>query len=349
MDIIRKLQEVLDCAVESGEELGCQLAVYRNGELLCSLSSGFTSVEKTHRVTEKTLFPVFSVGKGIVTTLIHILHEQGKIDYDAPVATYWPEYACNGKGETKVWHILTHRAAVHRFPEDFPYLDQFDWKKSCQALAGMAPLDTIGGMHHYHGGNYGVLVGHLAELAAGKPLSDLLREEIYTPLGIDGIFFGLPRERFEDTARIDNNEVQPWLLNFNSMETLGGLNPSTNGCMNAESLARFYASLIGTGLHGKRLLTQETVENATILRRIPEDVVTSRDWAKFGLGYVLCGPLGNVGRIFGQGGACGSEGFADKETGIAVGFTKNRESPNHPDHPIRNEISRILGLPERWW
>ena len=349
MDTVKQLQNALDRAVESGEELGCQLAVYKDGKLFCSLCSGFTSGERDRYVTGETLFPVFSVGKGVVTTLIHLLYEQGKIDYDAPVTQYWPEYGSCGKAETRLWHILSHRSGLYDFPADFAPDDKFDWERSSLALAGMEPLDTIGGMHHYHAQTYGVLAGRIAELATGRALNSLLKEYIFDQLGTDAVFFGLPADRFPECARIVADDPGAWQLEYNSMKILGGFNPSSNGCMNALSIARIYASLIGSGLHGKRLLKDETVDNATVLKRAPEDPVMPGEWAKFGLGYALCGPEGDLGRIFGHGGACGSEGFADKASGLAVGFTKNKASRNHPNHPLRNQISRILGIPERIW
>lgn len=348
-DPVKQLQAVLDEAVDKGEELGCQLAVYKDGELLCSLSAGSTSADRSKPVTENTLFPVFSVGKGIIATLIHILYEEKVLDYDDPVIRYWPGYGCGGKEATRIWHILSHRAGVYKFPADFPFEEQFNWQASTACLAAMTPLDTIGGLHHYHARSFGILAGRIAELAAGKSLDLLLKEKIFVPLGIKGIFFGLPEEKFSETAQIDANGIQSALPDFNSKKILGGLNPSSNGCMNALSIAKVYASLTSSGLRGNRLLKDETVTNATILRRTPEDVLKPGDWTKFGLGYALCGPPEDFARMFGHGGACGSEGFADKKTGLAVGFTKNRVSRNHPDHHTRNQISRILGIPERVW
>ena len=119
--------------------------------------------------------------------------------------------------------------------------------------------------------------------------------------------------------------------------------------MNAEAIAKVYASLIGSGIDGVRLLSGDTVEKATVLMRSEDDPLIFEKWDKFGLGYALCGPRENLGRMFGHGGACGSEGFADKETGYAIGFTKNRLNATHPAHPTRNAISEALGLPERIW
>ena len=350
MGTVEKLQQVLDEAVDSGEECGCQLAVYQHGKLLCSLYSGFATPDKKIKVDENTLFPVFSVGKGIMAALMHILHEQGFYDYDDLAGSYWQEYACNGKEMTSILHVLTHRSGLYQFPDGMPFEEQFQWAKACSVLASMASLDCIGGKHHYHARTFGVLTGRLAELMTGEKLQVLLEKNIFDVLGIDRIFFGLPETRFRELALIDDTaHANSYLTQFNQMSVLGGLNPSSNGCANALSLAKLYAALLPEGVEGKSLLKSQTVENATILRRTPDDPVLPEQWTKFGLGWVLCGPDDAPERMFGHGGACGSEAFADKKSGLAVGFTKNRVSKSHPNHQLRNQISRILGIPERIW
>ena len=343
------LQNVLDEYTSSGKECGCQLAVYHNGTLLYDLASGWTDETKSRKVDTQTLFPVFSVGKGVVTTLIHVLHEEGLIDYNAPVTDYWKEYGKNGKEKTLVKDILSHRAGLAHLPVMEKMEDKYNWEHLCKNVEEAAPSLPIGGKNQYHAAIYGVLTGHLAECAAGKKLTDLFQEKLFAPLGIENMFFTLPEEKYGNLAKIVNTENK-FYLDHNEKYALSGLNPSSNGTCNARSLAMMYASLTGDGLSGKRLLKDETIGNATILCRSSDDPLLPEQWNGFGLGYVLCGPRNeDIGRIFGHGGACGSEGFADKKTRLAVGFTKNRALKEHPHHEIRNRISEILDLPSRVW
>ena len=343
------LQKVLDEYTSSGKECGCQLAVYENGKLCCDLASGWTDETRRKKVDTETLFPVFSVGKGVVTTLVHILHEEGLLDYDAPVTKYWKEYGKNGKEKTLVKDILSHRAGLSLLPgkRECPG-DRYDWDLLCRLAEEAAPTSPIGGKQMYHAAIYGILAGRLAECASGRNITELLREKIFSPLKMERMFFTLPRENYGNLARITNTEY-PFLLDHNEPYCLSGLNPSSNCTCNARNLAMMYASLVGDGLEGKRLLSDETIEEATVLCRSADDPVLPGQWSTFGLGYVLCGPPEDRGRLFGHGGACGSEGFADRKTLLAVGFTKNRELPTHPVHEIRNRISEILEIPSRVW
>lgn len=349
-DLIKELQTVLNAAVESGDECGCQLAVFKHGELVCSLSAGYTDACHTQRVDEKTLFPVFSACKSVVTTLLHHLVEQGKISYDDKITKFWPEFGCNDKEDTRVWHVMSHRAGLFDTPKNLNLIEWFDWQKITRGLAASAPADVIGGMHHYHAHTYGVLTGHLAELCDGRDLRRLLQEELFTPLGLTEIFFGLSERHYDNLAKITQGTASEgdWRILLNNPLVLNGLNPSSNGCANALSLAKLYSAILPEALGGGEYLKPETIAKATTLCRCAEDVDMSC-WDRFGLGFALCGPAGNYSRMFGHGGACGSEGFCDLETGYAVGFTKNLLNLTHPYHKTRNEISRVLGIPARIW
>ena len=349
MTLEQKLQKILNDSVASGEECGCQLAVYRHGEQLFSLCAGNIGTDNGRKVDKNTLVPVFSVSKGIVTTMLHILAEKGKLSYDDKVTKFWPEYGCCGKEITTVKDVMTHRAGLFNLPKKLSQEECFHWETITAAMAAAEPEDRIGGIHHYHAYTYGVLAGAIAEKADGRPFRQILQEEILEPLNIDTMFFGLPAERHSNLAILDGSVFSDGRLGHNNPAILSGLNPSSNGCMNAEAIAKVYASLIGSGIDGVRLLSGDTVEKATVLMRSEDDPLIFEKWDKFGLGYALCGPRENLGRMFGHGGACGSEGFADKETGYAIGFTKNRLNATHPAHPTRNAISEALGLPERIW
>ncbi len=182
-------------------------------------------------------------------------------------------------------------------------------------------------------------------------MQELIREQIFKPLGIDSSFaFGTTAEQDRRLAKIDiTHRPESWCHErFRYPSYQHGFIPSANGCANAFSLAK-YASALVAETDGIRLLKKETLDNATILRRWENDPIPPGAWTKFGLGYALLGEGDRLGIRFGHGGALGSECFADKEAGFAMAFTKNMDLPTHPVHPIRDRISDALGLPRRVW
>ena len=117
---VEKLQNLLNEAVVSGEESGCQLAIYQSGKLIADLCAG-------ENIQSNTLFPVYSVSKGLTTALALVLYEEGKLDFDAPVSEYWQQFGCKGKEDIKVWHIFSHRAGLWQMP-----LSWYNFRLACR-------------------------------------------------------------------------------------------------------------------------------------------------------------------------------------------------------------------------
>lgn len=112
-----KIEAALERAVELGE-VGVQVAAYQGNELVVDAWIGPTDYPTGAPVDGDSMFPVFSVSKAMVTTAVHLQADRGLLDIDNPIATYWPEYAANGKGNITLRHVLQHRAGVPQMPGD---------------------------------------------------------------------------------------------------------------------------------------------------------------------------------------------------------------------------------------
>ena len=340
------LQRAMDAAVACGEEHSCQLAVYHRGQLVVSLCAG--------GATPKSLFPVFSCSKSVTATVVARLVQKGVLDYNMYVRDLWPEFACNGKEEMQLWHFMSHRAALAAPPVDSVSEEMADWGRMCALMAAATPSEPIGGRQIYHGITYAWLAGEMVRRATGKPFPQALHEEVLEPLGLDGdIVYGATDEAETRYVPVDATAFASgadWCSRtMNNPVLRRACIPSFTGLMTAEALARHYAALVGE-VDGVRLLKPEVLEQATALCRSPEDPIASPpQWDKFGMGYALMGPPEEWGALFGQGGACGSEGMAFKHEQVAITFTKNKSLPCHPHHKIRDTLSDILEIPHRLW
>ena len=349
MDIdVKKLQALLDEAVATGQESACQLSIYKSGRLVVDICAG-------ENIRSNTLFPVYSVSKGLTSTLAHILEAEGKLDFDAPVTEYWPEFGSNGKEELKVWHIFSHRAGLWQMPRLEEFDEQADWQKMVKYMQDAVP-DDPGGKCHYHGITFGWLAGEVIARAGGKTFNELFREKVLAPLGIEQEFFFGTDDASEKRIILpeyccEKNKTE-WRNCFVSSPAIRrACIPSANGFGSARAIARVYAGLCGSGVDGVKLLPDDIIANAVIPRRAADDPLPEgvARWALFGLGWALCGPDGNRSIMFGHGGALGSEGLAYPEQDLAIGFTKNKFNTTHPVHPLRDRISEALGLNIRHW
>ena len=343
-----KLRSLLDEAVASGEESACQLAIYQSGKLIADIHAG-------ENIRSDTLFPVYSVSKGLTAVLAHILCEEGKLDFDAPVAEYWREFGCKGKENIKVWHIFSHRSGLFQMPLLEHFSDQANWQKMIGYMQKAVPQDP-GGKCRYHGITFGWLAGEVIARAGQKQFKDLFAEKITEPLQISREwFFGTDAEaetRLVLPVMSRYEDFSDWRTVFiNDQQIRSGCIPSANGIGSARAIARVYAALSGNGVNGVRLLKDETIRKAVQSRRAADDPLPEgiSKWAHFGLGWALAGSPENPGAIFGHGGALGSEGFAIPELELSVAFTKNKFNATHPVHPLRNRISEVLNIKCRNW
>ncbi len=332
------IQTVLDELVASGAEIGLQFAAYRGGELIADAWAGTADSATGPAVDGDTLFNMSSCGKGVAATCLHILADRGAVDYDTPVATYWPEFAANGKAGVTVRHVLSHKSGIPHTPPGYDAAMLADWDRMCAAIAQLAPIFEPGTRTAYQAVNYGFIVGEIIRRVDGRPIGTFLREEIDRPLGADSLFFGVKDDELPrvativeaSVARTDGDRPAPTVkaATFNQTEVRKAAIPSSGGITNARSLARHYAMLVQGGeLDGVRLLSPDRIRTATALQTDQVDELYKAA-IKRSLGYRLgddTGP-GTGPRAFGHVGN-GMFGYADPDSGLAVALLRNYVGP----------------------
>jgi CubicO group peptidase (beta-lactamase class C family) len=283
---------------QAADEGGAQLCVYRHGSKVVDLWAGRDKVNDRPYLQE-TLTVIMSCTKGATAAVVHRLAERGLIDYEAPVADYWPEFAAGGKGDARIWHLMSHSVGLPGVePESgVTARDLLYPERHLHALETMAPVWTPGASCLYHPITYGSLLGEVVRRVAGKSVGQLFAEEIGGPLGLD-FWIGLPEAEeprvaphfqatpgpsadqftaliaglgIDVTSRLARVVLHSFrhtaelIEDLNDRESRAAEVPAGNGVADAASLARMYAAIIGE-VDGVRLLKPETVETARTLR-----------------------------------------------------------------------------------
>jgi CubicO group peptidase (beta-lactamase class C family) len=348
VDIQTEVQNAIDAMVGSGRERGLQVAAYLRGVQVVDAVAGEADPTTGRKVEPTTPFYCYSVCKAAASTLVHILVERGAFGYDSRIFDIWPEFAARGKQRVTVRHVLNHTAGVPGIPLTTTIEDLCDWDKMCAAIADAAPWWEAGTKIGYHAYTFGYITGELIRRATGKPLGQVLRDEINRPLGIDGeLYFGMPasehsRVAVQEDAPLPPDfqmpELPPDLPVFraapmslmpnaafgNRSDVLTADIPAGGKC-SARAIARMYAALLGE-VDGVRLLPAARVREAVTSTAAGVDEIFGMP-TTWGLGY----SIGIVGRgtadpptAIGVGGVGGSFAFADTATGVAFALTKNR-------------------------
>lgn len=331
---------------------GAAVAVYHRGELVVDAWTGTRDLAGAPWQSD-TMAMSFSTTKGVIATTVHRLVDRGLIEYDEPVATYWPEFAAAGKERITVRQLLDHSAGLHPLRDVISNAyEMLDWDLVTSRLAAEAPRYPPGTKHGYHGITYGFLVGEVIRRVTGLTVDQAVQTEIVQPLDLDGMSIGVPRDQRERVAelivhfgnpeRAERFAVRAARLRamrpvidtfvvpgsdrlFASAEVLDSPIPAVNGCFTARSLARMYAALAGHGmLDGKRFLSEETLRRATESYSKGLDIVVGFPM-RWRLGYHLAATTrGIIANGFGHFGFGGSGAWADPDNDLAVAFVCNR-------------------------
>ena len=350
-------------------ELGAAVCVIVSNAVVADLYGGWADQEHGRRWQPDTLVNMFSVGKGLVAACAARLSAQGKLDLDAAVAAYWPEFAAAGKDAITVRQLLSHQAGLPAVRHRLPPGAMLDWPAMTAALAGQEPWWPPGTGHGYHVNTFGFLAGEVIRRVTGTTVGELLRDEIAGPLGAD-VHIGLPVSEHERVATFiwpgpPPAEHEPpgldsaQLMEHNAYYNPGGLSgagvinsrawraaevPSANAHGTARGVARVYAALAAGGsLDGVTIVGGTALAAAATEQVYGPDLVLHRP-SRFGLGFQLTHPerpLGPGQAAFGHFGAGGSLGFCDPDSGLAFGYVMNQMGPRWQNPRTRALIDAV--------
>jgi CubicO group peptidase (beta-lactamase class C family) len=357
----RPVAEQLQKQLETGAEQdagGAAVCVYHAGERVVDIWAGAKSPDLEWE--SDTVALSFSTTKGVMATLVHTLVDRGLLDYDDPVAKYWPEFAQAGKEAITVRQILSHQAGLYPIRSLIDHADRMlDWEYMTAALAAAKPIERPGKRSGYHGITYGWLVGELIRRVTKTSLKEAMATLLIEPLELDGVFLGAPVEARPRLATLIQptfktptlwSRVKGWFVRalsivlgldpglvkeallphgcretFFSDRMLDAEVPAMNGVFTARSLARMYAMLAGGGLlEGKRFLSEKTLRRATKIHSRWLDAVVGFPM-RWRLGYHLVGThRGILPNAFGHFGYGGSGAWADPDRNLSLAMTLNR-------------------------
>jgi CubicO group peptidase (beta-lactamase class C family) len=341
------MRRILAANIDSGADVGASVAVALDGELVVDMWGGWEDEAHSAPWGRDTITNVWSSTKTQMALCALMLVDRGLLDVDAPVSTYWPEFAANGKDGVLVRHLLSHTSGVSGWDQPITVQDIYDWEASTARLAAQAPWWEPGTMSGYHALNQGHLVGEVIRRITGKKLGEFFRDEVAGPLAAD-FHIGLPESEFGRVSKVipppplpvDLTQLDP---NMVVVKTFTGPAPgaeaswtkewrqadigAANGHGNARSLAITQSAISNGGVvNGTKLLSPDTIEQIFRVQAEGIDQVLMVP-SKFGIGYGLPNEtfafLGNR-KICVWGGWGGSLVINDLDNRMTITYAMNR-------------------------
>ncbi len=330
-------------------DLGAACCIHLHGRPVVDLWGGVTAAGGTEPYTGDNLQMVMSTTKGVVAIAAHILAQEGRLDFDAPVAHYWPEFAAEGKTTIPVRWLLSHRAGLAAIDRPLSLEQVYAWDPVVDALAAQRPLWEPGSAHGYHVGTFGWLAGEVIRRVTGMSVGKFVAERIAGPLGAE-FWIGLPSAMnarmatmvpspppsgppdaftarlMDPTTLLHRAFANPMLLPsmFNEPAFWAAEIPAANGVGTARALSRLYAACIGE-VDGVRLLKADTLERATEMQSAGEDLVLGYE-TRYATGFQLSFPFRPMAGegSFGHYGMGGSVAFGHQELGFSFAYVMNQ-------------------------
>jgi CubicO group peptidase (beta-lactamase class C family) len=342
-----ELADILSARLDDGSDLGASLSVTIEGETVVDLWGGWADEGRDVPWSADTVTNVWSTTKTMTSLAALVLVERGELDVDEPVATYWPEFAANGKESVLVRHLMSHTSGVSAWAQPVEVTDIYDWERSTAMLAAQEPWWAPGTASGYHALNQGHLVGEVVRRISGRPLKQFFADEIAGPLGAD-FQIGLAEA---DEHRVSNVIPPPPLELDAALVTPGSVAFKTfsgppadatyantagwrradigaaNGHGNARSVARIQAVVANGGsVDGVELLSPKTIDRIFDVQSDGVDLVLGAP-LRFGIGYGLPSaslPMLPDGRICFWGGWGGSVIVVDTERRATLAYMMNK-------------------------
>ncbi|MGV8832297.1 MAG: serine hydrolase domain-containing protein [Devosia sp.] len=347
--------EAFAAGFEGRDAMGAALHVVIEGQSVINLWAGVADQRSGRAWFADTPSVIFSCTKGLVSILAARLVQEGRLDYDAPVSTYWPEFAAAGKADVTVGQALAHQAGLSAPRDDLSEDDIVDWDRMVSVLAAQEPLWQPGSGYAYHALTHGWVAGEIVRRVSGLSVGRYFEELITKPLGVDA-WIGLPDAVDDRAAHL---QVSPPLSAlwageakkpapnwpFKAM-TLGGALPAdlvtadggfnkqriraaeipgAGGLASAEALATIWSATV-VPTRGVRLLEPAVVAAATRTRSAGVSVFGGEPpYSRWGCGFQLDSEARRYisDGCFGHDGAGGQVGFADPLRRIGFGYVTN--------------------------
>ena len=336
-----KVRATLQANLNSGADVGASVAVTYKDELVVDLFGGHLDEDKTQPWQEDTIVNVYSTTKTMSFLCMLMLADRKLLNFDENVATYWPEFAANGKEQVKVWHLMNHAAGLSGMDVAVSSEDMYDWEKITSLLAAQAPWWEPGSAMGYHALTQGYLLGEVLRRITGQTMGAFFKQEVADKLGVD-FHIGVPDEALprighlipppnrrlgKDTAgdsiagRTYTNPAgdarDSWTLGWKKAEI-----PAANGHGNARSVAKIHAVLANLGeSQGVRLLSEETARSVMVPRISGHDQVVDVPMA-YGLGFGM--PPGSKRNLCFWGGWGGSTAIIDQDQNFSTSYVMNK-------------------------
>jgi CubicO group peptidase (beta-lactamase class C family) len=290
-------------------------------------------VTPSPRPDEHTLWDLASLTKVIgMTTAMMQLVAAGKVDLDAPVQRYLPDFTGLNKDRVTVRHLLTHSSGL---PAWRPLYKEATSPAQALAIVLQTPLDTVPGARMVYSDLGAILLGHILERVTNEPLDDYLTGHVFRPLGMNETMY---RPDSMLLARVAPTEYDPWRqrkvhgeVHDENAYALGGVSAHAGLFSSGHDLTLFAQSLLRTYRGEPGIVSTSTLRYFT--------TVQDSAFSNRALGWEVPNGRNSAGHYlsrhaFGHTGFTGTSIWIDPDRDLFIVLLTNRVNPTRENRRI---------------
>ncbi|WP_437188418.1 serine hydrolase domain-containing protein [Planctomicrobium sp. SH668] len=334
-----QVDQIVQRGLSTGQYPGAVVAIGRSSGILLEKAYGERQSEPTQVSNSlETVYDIASLSKPVSTaSCIMILAERGKLDLNAAVSNYLPEFAQNGKEAITIHHLLTHTSGLiaDNHIRDYEQGPTVAWEKICNLKLSK----PVGEAFIYSDVGF-ITLGVLVERVSGQTLQEFSAENVFVPLGMTDTTY-VPGEQLGARAAPQNQENGEWIkgvVHDPRARDMGGIAGHAGVFSTASDLSRYARMVLGKGeLDGVRAMQPETIERMLISRPVPGGGTRTWGWDRQ-TGFSSNRGDGMSDRSIGHGGFTGTGMWIDPEHDLYVIFLSNRL---HPDG--KGSVNKLIG------
>ena len=261
-----EIDQVVEEEITKGNFPGAVVLVGRQDEILYWNAFGYKAIDPCEDPVDKnTIFDLASVTKPIATaTSIMILRDRKKIELDDYVSKYLPEFACKGKENARIEHLLTHTSGLPAYTNAAKLKEQFGNPCPDKVIEKICSLEAAGkpGEEFRYSCRGSITLAKIVEKVSGQNIGDFSKENIFAPLGMKHTSYNPPEAQRQDIAATEviDGEALQGTVHDPLARLMAGLSGNAGLFSNVYDLSIYCRMLLNEGtLDGKRILSAESV------------------------------------------------------------------------------------------
>jgi beta-glucosidase-like glycosyl hydrolase/CubicO group peptidase (beta-lactamase class C family) len=340
------LQHLLDRAVRDSAFPGAMLVVGRKDRVIATVSAGHLDWKESPAPDAHTIWDMASLTKVTATTSsIMQLVDQQKVDVNAPVQKYLPDWTGPNKEKVLIRHLLTHASGL---PAWRPLYKEATNAEQAMQLVYQTPLDTVPGARFLYSDLNFILLGEVVRRVSGQRVDAYTRDHVFGPLKMTDTQFNPDKSLL---PRIAPTEVDPWRqrqirgeVHDENAFILGGVAGHAGLFSTAADVTRLcQAYLNGGTLDGARIWSPETIKLFT--------TVYDSTFSNRAFGWETPNGMNSAGRImrrpaFGHTGFTGTSYWIDPANDLFVILLTNRVNPTRQNNKIGGVRQAVADMAE---